>query len=498
MFIITLEEIQMKILEQILLELDAQNLAKAINDINNQLDYYTKYKMEVEGVSLIPVRDLLDPKFTDDVLRKNGYILTIAQFKEDCAKFLELAAKNPILYNSRLKRLHRSYHVLIENYTKGNVHNKAVTAEITKHFAETILASYCNGVIDGKKMPTELSSQIAQTVEEEIGNLNINWYANKLAVDTKKEFTDAISVQLLNDWQKKLLEPAICKQLDEEKTSINSIEALQSHFRERKLPNATQDTIKAAVIEEIKKDIEAGKLTQSNALGAQYNSIRNSILENSHFNVVTYLINNWKNKQVTPDVSHQLEKYISDVIGRMKQNLESSLTQQFEQLATQVFLDKLLSGQYSKDLAETLQKYSLAFAKKILLSLNSDDLKNPSKCKDTVYSQVMNQLHKNWLNGKLSSSVNEFIKESVFAFLNEFDDKIQEQVWPNKNKQFVEKLIRENAEIRNELAGIKKLLAQLVPQNQENAKTAAATNYLPTVDPSPAIPTARLGFFGGK
>ncbi len=489
----------MKILEQILLDSNNHNNPKTIVDIHAQLDYYAKNNMQVEGISLMSIRDKLHPTYTDEILRRNGYILTIADFKEDCQKFFELADKNPILYNSRLKRLHRSYQVLMESYTKGTVSNKAVAAEISKKLADTLLINYWQGSDEYKTMPTELRARIMSMFDVEVENLHKNWCTNKLGSDNKNELTDAVCSKLVDDCQNKRLPQIIYKQFEDEKSKINSVAALLSQFQERKLPQETQDIIKSATVEQIKNEIDANKLVTSSALGDYYNNVYNSSIDKSHFKTASQIINNWQNKQVTTDVAIELEKHICDVLNRMKQNLENNLTQQFEQYAIQIMLEKMHTGYYKGEIVESLQKYSLAIAKQYLLSNKQAELDRLPKCKSTIYTELMTQLHMSWLSGKLSQVENEFIKESVFAELHELDEKIQEKVWPNKNKRYVEQLIRENAEMRNKLSHVEKLLEQLISQKQGNIKTAVTGALaVPIVDETPAIPSSRMGFFGNK
>lgn len=486
----------MKVIEQILLELDMQNLAKTIHDIHGQLDYYSKHKVEVEAISLLPIRDLLDPKYTDDVLRNNGYILTIAQFKEDAAKFLELAANDPILYNSRLKRLHRGFQVLQKNYVKGDIRNKVVIAEIKKQFTDSLVASYCQGASDGEKMPGELSNRIAQTLQRVIEDINKEWLKNTLFADAKTELTDKLISHLYEDSQKDRLDPAISKQLQIEKNKINSVDALLSHFREKKLPEQVQNKLQSTIIGEITKEVEAEHITTTSELGSTIKTTSGTLLgQNLQFRAYQLLIANWQNKQISSGAANQLEAIIRGVIDKAKPELESTLKEQFDKLAARIFLEKLQQGEWPDSIMNVMQAYTSAITKQLFM--HASDSNNLQKCRELINKNAMLYLHGEWVGGKLTAKENNFIKEIVFATLNEIDDKIQERVWPNNNKANGDQIMQKiEAKFEAKFAQQNKLIEQLITQLQANnlgVTTGNASNAL-LVDKG--IPSSSVSFFG--
>lgn len=466
----------MKVIEKLLFEMNSQNMAESLDKIQAQIKYFAKNKMDVEGISLMTIRDQLDITLTDKILRDNGYILTIAQFKEDSEKFIRLADNDPISFNSRLKRLHNSYLLLRENYSKGTVKNKAVIDEMTKRFSEIILSSYC-GNDDAKKMPEELWAKIGKMIENEIEQLNDNWLKDKLSLETKKEFNDLLSTRLLQDWQNTLLDANVITILQGEKDSINSVAALLVHFRNNKLPEDTQGNILTAVIEELNNEISGGKLTASSALGSEINVITNNSLRKDPYFIVSRLVSNWQNTQTSTEVTKQLEKHISCVIGKMKENLQPRLTQQFEQMATQIFTEKLRAGEYNnkQELLDVIKKHTLSIAKQLLLS-SEPEVSSVSKCKEAIYKDVMHQLQDEWTSNRLSENENLFIQENVFSFLDDIDNKIRSTVWLTNTKHTVEKVSKENGELRKEVNELKRLMTQLLARTSEKNRESEAVS----------------------
>jgi len=467
----------MKTIEMILLDLNKNNVNESAEAIQKQIDFFAGTRIEVDCISLMPVRDLLKgPKYADNILRSNGYILSIAQFKEDSEKFIKLAEKDPILHNSKLKRLYRAYQVLLENYINRNIHNKVVLDEMKGIFSQTLLDDY----FSDKKMPKALSERIATMTEIEVEQLNGNWFKNNLVGESKKEFTNLLSSQLLCDWRAKNLDSGIMNQLEKEKDKINSIEALLTHFREKKLPTEIQDRIKAAVIAHI--ETNKTRINPGTELSDRIIAIRNARVDNAINSVLSEIIFEWQNTQSSDAVSKQLGVFVTEVIATMKKDLESGLTHQFDQLTTQIFLGKLQGNEYQPDLAKTTQKYAFTVAKQLLLPVTGGT-DNLSKCKEVIYGQVMSELHKQWMNGgRLSGDESNFIKERTFASLNEIGDKIQENVWPNKNKQKMEALLQDNNalrtgvnELKTEVNELKILLQQLVAD-----RSLIAANTVPT------------------
>lgn len=441
----------MRTIEQILLDLNATNLTEQIKLINNQLEYYINHKMEANGISLIPVRDLLDKQYTDKDLRANGYILTATQLKEDADKFIELAEKNPILYNSILKRLHRSIQVFEQNYVSGNMKNETVIKEVKKHFLDTLQSSYSDK--ENSKMPEKLRQLIDKKIEDKIGQHNANWYKNTLSDDINVEFSELLTKKLLEDFKKNTLTPDVKNKLLLEKNAINSVDALITCFRKKELPSDIQGNIKNNLIDMIKIEMEAGHITSNDPLGSIINTYRNqSLRADREYDAISKVIINWQNKQTADDVSEGLEKYLRSVVNNMKQTLDSNLTQQFEELAVKVFIDKLQQSQYQENLNSIMSEYSL-------ITLRQLNLNNLPKCREAIYIDVMNQLHEQWIKGELPET-KDFIQKTVFAFLHEVDDKIQEKVWPNKMKRGIEELVNDNAKLHSKVEKLETLLEQ--------------------------------------
>lgn len=425
----------MKVLQRILLDTNPKDAKRHIEAIQGQLDYYAKYRMEVEGISLISVLDLLDKKYTEESLRQNGYILTVAHLKDDAETFLKKAQDNPILYNSHLKRLYRSILSFQDHYASGGVRNAIAIEEIKALFAKKILAAYTEGD-SHSKMPTSLGDRIGKQVKEELGRLNSAWYKKGLPQHTNDLFTRVFSKRLLADWQAGKLDRDVTDKLLENKQTINSIEALISCFRDKKLPETVQAKIRSALIKELDTEIRGEKMTQYDALGALVKEKRNESLQNDMFSVLNTLISEWQTHQMGTEASKRMEVYLAKVMKEMKPELDNSLTKQFHELAVNAFLDKLQDGQYKNKLS--MEKYSEAVVEEELLSYDEED--NIQAFRQKVYANVMDILHDQWVSGKLTSDVAKYLRETVFNFLNATANDIKSQVWPNASKGKVQGL----------------------------------------------------------
>ncbi len=461
--------------------LKEQNLEEIIRCVSNHIDSCKKYESDVRAVSLMTIRDALDKKFTNSMLRDQGYILTIAQFTEDCKKFLALSAEDPISFNSHLKRLHRGFVALKLNYIENKVSNHAVLSEMKEHFATVILDCYTNGSSDGSKMPEGLSKEIALLIQAEVEALKGKWFSNTLLKDYKEEFSTLLSAQLLSDWTKGILPTLISKQLEAEKEEMNSVKALMGCLHQNKLPKEIQDKIMASVITEISDEINAAKIQPNSPLGAAFRTIREESLQNSNYSIISRLIQKWQNDKVTNEVLPGLEKYITRVIDKLKPSLEASLTKEFEQISVHVFLGKLQTGKYLLNLSEAMNKYASEIVKNAFLynqGTNSVDL---PKCRAVVSSAAMGALQGLWLSGKLAEKEVDFIKNAIFAPLQELDEKIQQRVWSNGTTHAISNLVTENKNLRSEVTDLRaefvrlsSMMEKLVLSKQDNSENAAS------------------------
>lgn len=431
-----LKEKIMKVIEQILLQLNKSVSERNIKAIEDQIDYSIKYKMEVEGISLIPVRDALGEDYTDETLRRNGFILTIAQLKEDCEKFLKLAQEKPLSYNSHLKRLHRNFEVFEACYISGNVANAKVIAEMKEHFAKILQDSYCHGTEPDKKMPKALAQLIVKRLEARIVSLNDAWYENKLAPEFSRLFSEILAKNMLEDWRKNRLNANIVQKLHEEKKAINSTTALTRCFQDSKLPHDIQVEIKKHLIGEITGEISARRISPLDDFGVAIKAKREFLIENDSFNVISAMIVDWQNNQINPNVGKQIECFLNKVIVNMKDRLDSSLTQQFEALAVNIFLEKLQQKRYENSF--NVEKYSLEVGQSLLSGYNNDP--QVKEFQQKIYLDVMLALHDDWISNTLSGEINEFLKTIVFASLNELCDRIERAVWPSQYKNEMEQL----------------------------------------------------------
>ncbi len=466
--------------ERFLLEIaDSTNMAQDIKHIIGRID--TMLNSEVEGLSLMTIRDHL-PKHSDDILREKGYILTIAQFKDACKHYLALDEKDFIRYNSVLKRLHRGYEAFVKSYEKGKIVNKTVSAEMQKHFTETMQSCYSNG--SERKMPTDLSNRIHKMTIDMIEKLNDAWFKNATPADINKEFTTLLEIELLNDWHRGNLGMVIEKQLQEEKKRINSVDALVTHFRENKLPAEVEDRIKQAIIARLYADVDGLVINELSPLGSTISNLYNKRTKKDYTSTFSEIILNWQNNQLAPDASEQLRKCVESVIGGMKLELEKNLAQQFDQLAAHTFLEKLQKSLFPKNVIEVMHEYSLATAKSNLQLMSSGNDDGLSICKNTISSEVMTHLHDDWIKGGVTVKEAEYIHTEVFADLKELDDKIKQRVYFNdamKNQQKdiadqqvqINNLNTANTEMKAQIAALQEIVAKLIPNAQQSAAVSA-------------------------
>lgn len=480
--------------ERVLHEIDPNNPEKSLAALHAFISSNSKNKSEVEAVSLMCVRDFIDPRHTDKELRDNGYVLTVAQFEEDCEKFLRLVNDDPISYNSRLKRLHHGFNALIQQYTKGQVRNKVVIEELSKRFAIELLSYYNNSNPEARKLPDELRQKIANMFEIKVEKLNEEWIKKQLGGETGKEFNEFLVAQLLKDWQSNALDSNISKQLVEEKNKINTVGALLAYFQDNKLPNGVQEAIKGAIIEELKQKVEALQITTTSALGSEIQAIKLSSLRNDNYFIMNKLIDVWQNQKTSGEVTRQFEDIAKLVIEKMKPDLETRLVQQFEQIATKIFLEKVQEGAYYKELHESVRGKTLAIAKQSLLPmLNSD--RETSKCKEAVYKDVMGQLHDGWVKGQLSERVADFLKDIVFSSLKGLDKQLTDKVWSNNDRVELHALRRDMAEM---IAAMKELKGQITPVVPRFESSSAATSSAATTADAKALPSSAFNFFSSK
>ncbi len=483
-------------LEQILLELDTLDLEVAIHEINDQIVYYSKHRHGVEGISLMSIRDHLI-NYSDDFLRGNGYILNIAQFKEDCEQYLKLAAKDPILYNKSLKRLHRGLVVLKRDYVNGKLRNKVVSDEMQKHFTEVMQSCYSHGT--ERKIPDSLRVRIESLIAIHVAKLNESWFGNTLPPKLTYEFSHLLETYLLSDWRERKLSPSIMKLLDEEKSKINSIDAIIALFQERTLEGDAQDKIFSALNARLQVLILGKKITaKSNALGKLLISTKVKttlgILNPDENEYIERVIRMWQSKIVNEEASMVLKEHIAEVIKEMKIDLDNALSQQFEKLSVQHFIRSLYKADCSKVTQDEMKQYALSMANTTLRFMRSSNPAELSLCSEFISNEVMNQLHGEWISNTLSDVERNFISETVFASLNELDEKVQHYVWKHESVQS-----KQFASMQREIAELKEMIVELVSQSQQSVRPSAPNNTtVVRVEEKPAEHSSSFGFFGRK
>lgn len=458
----------MKTLLETISGFDSSNAAE-IAKLHNLIEHYTHAnRCEVEGVSLITVRDLV--KYSDDKLRENGYAITLAQFREDCAKYLALAAKDPILYNSRLKRLHRSYTTFEDAFISGRIYNKAVLEEMQAHFAKTLKQCYSHGDINDKKMPVELAQRIASLLDAEICSFNKMWSTNAISPELAREYIKSFQAQFVAKWRAGLLPQCISQCLDAEKRHLNSVERLLHCFRTNQLTPDINAQIVEKVVAEIRGDINAKRINQNNALGAAILALKNNLLNPENFEILSELIVQWQKNDLSPEARLIFEQRVSLVIEKMKPNLEIDLSSQFDNLAADNFLRNVqLGASYSKEVLEATVGCVLSLTKPALL-VSSDHQANELPCKKLIDNEVMKKLCALLISKDLTEQEFGFIKEVVFAELRAIDTNLVRQVWVGHSSDVMRQCCEENVMLKSELARLAEQVNQLMKSQPEAVK----------------------------
>lgn len=464
----------MRSFEELERVLDEKKLGVTVNCVNNHIETCAEDNADTQGISLMTIRDLLDEKFTDEFLRAHGYVLTIAQFKEDVIKHLALKAEDPIKHNSALKRLHRAYVALKESYIHNKVFNFAVQNELKKHFRDVIMKAYTHGNANGRKIPEALNNRISQLMRLEVESLSAQFLVNTLPADSNNEFSQVIAAELLMDWRAGKLAPAIQAQLLAEKSEINSVKALSKHFQHNALPQEVHEMIMANLISEVSSAIDAGKILPNSPLGAAIRKTREDLLQNSNFSIISDIISKWLNSELALNVAEDLVKHVEKVICNLKPLLEANLTKEFDRISVRVFLSKLQERKFSqKEITEPMQKYALLISEKFLLFTHGTESESLLKCKDNLASAAMHNLHESWLSGKLLENEAAFLLDSTFEVLQDIDEKIQQKMWSNGTSQTVSQLLDENQALRREVMEIRETMAQKDEKLSQNTSELA-------------------------
>lgn len=457
----------MRIIENILLKdnlLEESKRAENIEALCKQIEYYLSNNAELaECFSLIPVLDLVMPAleklgYQYEDLKQKGFLLTLKDFYEASIKFCNLAENDAIIYNSRLKRLHEAYIVFIRNYVQGLVGNQQAKAEMVVHFSETLHKYYQNDTQTNKKVPRELRAQIAKLLEDEVESLNIQWFSKAISDSKEKELNELFTTRLLADRHNNKLPHRIKEKLESEEVSANSsvvngnntVERLLNQFRQKRLGVEVQTMIKTALAKAITERLDSGEMTVHTKLGAAYRLTKKSEIRGKHF-VIPTMIENWQKEKFDSEARKELEAIAVKVIEQKIQDKEAGLTQQFDRLAVEIFLEKVCLKQYSDEFIDIVRSYTENIVKEVILSKNEA---NYLVCREEIFKQAMVELHELWVSKKLSPEKNSFIQDTVFASLRELDEKVQKYIWRNK-------VIAQNSDTQEEVAGLRVELAEV-------------------------------------
>jgi hypothetical protein len=457
----------MRIIENILLKndlLEESKRAENIKALCKQIEYYLSNNAELaECLSLIPVLDLVMPAlkelgYQQEDLKQKGFLLTIKDFYEATTKFCSLAENDAIIYNSRLKRLHEAYIVFIRNYVQGLVENQQAKAEMVAHFSHTLQEYYLNDTSTHKKIPRDLRTQIAKLLEDEIESLNIQWLSQAISESKEKELNELFTARLLVDRHNNKLPSRIKEKLETEEVSANSsalngnntVERLLNQFRQKRLGAEVQAMIKTALAKAITERVDSGELTVHTKLGAAYKLTKKSEIRGKHF-IIPTMIENWQKGRFDADASKDLEDIAVKVIKQKIQDKEAGLTQQFDRLAVEIFLEKICSKKYSDEFIDIVRLYTENIVKEVILSKAEASY---SICREEIFKQAMVALHELWIGKKLSPEKNVFIQDTVFASMRELDEKVQKYIWRNK-------IVVQNSETQEEVIGLRAELAEV-------------------------------------
>lgn len=448
----------MKPIEIILRDANNDNLENAISVVETQINYYRANNVDPQGISLMTVLDLLDASYNCEALRKSGYILTLADFQSDAAKFLRLSAENPIIYNTQLKRLFRSYGIFKEKYLKGLVFNREVVDEVSKQFAETMLTAYTASSTNATALPTTLAEKITHALATEASKFNANWLASRLHRDTDREYTNKLSQRLLKLWENDGLPENIARQLVQEKSQINNVGALTKYFHDMGLPEDAMEAISKQIIEDIIADTQSGKLTTNSALGALISHNKATILMKGDYNRISPILKSWHKDNVADDVARELEKYIQSVIESLREGIIAKLSDEFSQLTVKQFLTGVRNGKYDHDVCTDVQKLTGDLAKEVLLVQDPSKHTELAESLKQINHDAMTALHNDWIQGRLTQAENTFVSDKVFAQLDDVAAKIQANIW-------ISQVNADTADMRAENTALRKEVAKLSEEN---------------------------------
>ena len=462
----------MKPIENILRNANEENLARSLPIIQAQIDYFRVHHVGVNGISLITVLDLLDVKYNREVLRKEGYTLTLEDFQNDAQKFLRLSQDNPIIYNAQLKRLFRSYAVFKDKYVKGLVFNQSVTKEMTQKFTDALLASYLelNNAVLG--MPKSLSDRVLKSLETEAAKFSEGWLAGKFDSEAAREFSSVLSDRLLKLSEHDGLPVSIAKQLAAEKKQINDVNALQNYFHDKNLPDGAMVKIFSQIIGDITADMHSGKLTVNSALGALIAKRRDGTFQAGEYNFISPILKDWQNNKVSADVAAELEKYIANVIETLREDLIESLEDKFSQMAVRNFLERLRKNSFDATVNDEMKKFTAEVARDVLVVQGPTQRDDVKECVKLINLQALTVLHDDWIQGRFTNEENTFVSAKVFESLDEIAHKIQMNIWVNQASS-------DNANLQLEIAKLKREKSDLTTRFEQ--LTAVVTQLSDTV-----------------
>ncbi|MBY0544558.1 MAG: hypothetical protein K2Q14_03295 [Gammaproteobacteria bacterium] len=458
----------MKVFEEILLRDDLfVNIEDNIRDIKVQMDYYKKENISTKGISLLPIRDLLS-EHSDQSLQDKGYLLTVSDLKDAYDKCINLSTLDPVLANAQLKRWHHAFLIFTRAYEHGLVKNESAFREMDAHFIDVLRELYHNKPSEDKLLSADLCNVISGLMEKNANDLFTAWQESHVDKGISDEIHQHLIQQLSNEWQMDTLEFVIKKTLDEEKAKNHSTQALLQCFRQKSLPITIQNNIHEVIMDEINKDIRALHLKGTSALGAEIVYLRQNALKQDDYIIFSTLIANWQSGDLSDEVSAQLEIYIKKTIEILNLAAVNCLTQQFTNLAVNIFINKLKAGEYPKVINDTMAQYGQALLKQFTISDENETTVLPN-CMQTIETNGLRQLHKMWVtppsendHGPLTKENRIFLSKMVFHELTNMDNNIKNILW--SGAQLRQEMRLENKELRQQLGLLQAQLASIIKQ----------------------------------
>ncbi len=452
----------MRSLEQALLKKDVVQVEKAIA-------YAVPENIDINGICLMNVKDSLTFKnFSAVVLREQGFILTLGEWKKAVAQALESVHED---MNQRriLKRLHSGMRNVLVQWKEGTLSNAVLLQTLNQQSDAVLLNLWQTG-----QLPAAIQLIINTQLDNKINSVASQWFNGEGVSSHHLTHLDkVVKSALLAQWEDTApLDITLLKPLEH-----NIRIALMEAFKKN---NGLSPVVMTNLEKQVRDNLLDFMLTRnaSKDYPATHLSVRiktEEIVDGrmpilaDYKQAVEEVLKAWHNDSLSDTAMKELTPFVNTLL--MNLPISREIQYDLRGVAVDKLIQQLRAADYvledtvvfsdsgSKEAFSALLAYGETCIKQ---ALNQEVNHDVSSLKQSLVERVLSELRTDWLQGEMDVEVSAYLEAHMHNDLKDQNAAIVDALYHVGLQEEVKELRKANADLLKQLQDLPALLTETV------------------------------------